>query len=167
MNRFFGCQRVTKPRLYPFFHMPQTYIIAQSAISYRRYITRSDRNGYHCKNPLLSDRQKRVFTWWSRGESNPCINEEKSLRYNGSLIGVGIFVVILEECSKLCCLILNVFFGYFGVDFAHGAEVRPASGYHRNCLRNAQVVAQGRKGTAQAVDADLWEVCFFAYAVDV
>ena len=33
------------------------------AISYRRYITRSARNGYHCKNPLLSTRQKRVFTW--------------------------------------------------------------------------------------------------------
>ena len=32
-----------------------------SAISYRRYITRSDRNGYHCKKPLLSGRQKRSF----------------------------------------------------------------------------------------------------------
>ena len=33
-----------------------------SAISYRRYITRSARNGYHCKKPLLSGRQKRFFT---------------------------------------------------------------------------------------------------------
>ena len=29
--------------------MPKAYIIAQSAISYRRYITRSAGNGYHCK----------------------------------------------------------------------------------------------------------------------
>ena len=28
-------------------HMPKAYIIARSAISYRRYITRSARNGYH------------------------------------------------------------------------------------------------------------------------
>ena len=43
--------------------MPSAYIIARRAISYRRYITRSDRNGYHCKKPLLSGRQKRFFTW--------------------------------------------------------------------------------------------------------
>ena len=46
--------------------MPKAYIIARSAISYRRYITRSVRNGYHCKKPLLSGRQKRFFTWRSR-----------------------------------------------------------------------------------------------------
>ena len=33
-------------------HTPQAYIIARSAISYRRYITRSDRNGYHCKKQI-------------------------------------------------------------------------------------------------------------------
>ena len=43
--------------------MPKAYIIARRAILYRRYITRSDRNGYHCKKPLLSGRQKRFFTW--------------------------------------------------------------------------------------------------------
>ena len=49
--------------------MPKAYIIARSAISYRRYITRDRRNGYHCKKPLLPGRQKRFFTWWRRGES--------------------------------------------------------------------------------------------------
>ena len=52
--------------------MPKAYIIARSAISYRRYITRSARNGYHCKKPLLSGRQKRFFTW-SRGRESICI----------------------------------------------------------------------------------------------
>ena len=43
--------------------MPQAYIIAQRAISYRRTITRSVRNGYHCKKPELSTGQFRLFTW--------------------------------------------------------------------------------------------------------
>ena len=30
--------------------MPKAYIISRRAISYRRYIIRSDRNGYHYKN---------------------------------------------------------------------------------------------------------------------
>ena len=34
--------------------MPQAYIIARRAIWYRRYITRSDRNGYHWKKSPLS-----------------------------------------------------------------------------------------------------------------
>ena len=41
--------------------MPKAYIIARRAISYRRYITRPGRNGYHCKKPLLSGRQKRFL----------------------------------------------------------------------------------------------------------
>ena len=32
----------------------EAYIIARSAISYRRYITRSDRNGYNCKKHCVS-----------------------------------------------------------------------------------------------------------------
>ena len=50
--------------------MPKAYIIARRAISYRRYITRSKRNGYHCKKPLLSGRQKRFFTWCRWPDSN-------------------------------------------------------------------------------------------------
>ena len=38
----------------PFLHMPKAYIIARRATSYRRYITRSERNGYHSKRPHLS-----------------------------------------------------------------------------------------------------------------
>ena len=34
--------------------MPKAYIIARRAISYRRYITRSARNGYHWKKSPLS-----------------------------------------------------------------------------------------------------------------
>ena len=34
--------------------MPKAYIIARRAISYRRYITRSERNGYHWKKSPLS-----------------------------------------------------------------------------------------------------------------
>ena len=48
----------------------EAYIIHRRWISYRRYITRSVRNGYHCKNPLCLGRQKRVFTWWPIGDSN-------------------------------------------------------------------------------------------------
>ena len=42
--------------------MPKAYITHRRWISYRRYITRSDRNGYHRKKSLLSTRQKRFFT---------------------------------------------------------------------------------------------------------
>ena len=52
--------------------MSKAYIIARRAISYRRYITRSARNGYHCKKPLLSGRQKRFLRWRRRRDSNPC-----------------------------------------------------------------------------------------------
>ena len=41
-------------------NMPQAYIIAGRAISYRRYITCSSRNGYHCKN-LFCPADKRGF----------------------------------------------------------------------------------------------------------
>ena len=51
--------------------MPKAYIIHRRWVSYRRYITRSAGNGYHCKKPLLSGRQKRFFTWWRRRGSNP------------------------------------------------------------------------------------------------
>ena len=61
--------------------MPKAYIIARSAISYRRYITRSGRNGYNCKKPLLSGRQKRFFTWSRIRESNPPSRLGKPLYY--------------------------------------------------------------------------------------
>ena len=68
------CRMIYLLRKYDIISVPiirEAYIIARRAISYRRYITRSERNGYHCKKPLLSGRQKRFFTWSRVRESNP------------------------------------------------------------------------------------------------
>ena len=49
--------------------MPQAYIIHRRWISYRRYIFRFARNGYHWKHPHCIT--MRVFSWWRLRESNP------------------------------------------------------------------------------------------------
>ena len=48
--------------------MPQAYIIHRRWISYRRYIFRFARNGYHWKHPHCIT--MRVFSWRSRRDSN-------------------------------------------------------------------------------------------------
>ena len=51
--------------------MPKAYIIHRRWISYQRYITRSARNGYHCKKTLLSGRQKSFLHGGAGGIQNP------------------------------------------------------------------------------------------------
>ena len=53
--------------------MPKAYIIARSAISYRRYITRSARNGYHWKkSPLSVDKSDFFLGTPSRNRTCNC-----------------------------------------------------------------------------------------------
>ena len=59
--------------------MPKAYIIArQCDIISKIYHPFVPKNGYHCKNPLLSGRQKRVFTWYTGRDSNPQPSEPES-----------------------------------------------------------------------------------------
>ena len=60
--------------------MPQAYIIYRRWISYRRYITRSERNGYHWKkSPLSVDKSdffrgyKRIFWYGLHWVAKSCI----------------------------------------------------------------------------------------------
>ena len=49
----------------------EAYIICEADIIALAISSVTARNGYHCKNPLLSSRQKRVFTWLGWRDSNP------------------------------------------------------------------------------------------------
>ena len=78
--------------------MPKAYIIARRAISYRRYITRSARNGYHCKKPLLSGRQKRFFTWRRRRDLKLLRNPSCGARKNPSGASA-LFLGFFDRCA--------------------------------------------------------------------
>ena len=65
--------------------MPKAYIIARRAISYRRYITRSARNGYHCKKPKAAALLDDCFLSWRRRRDlkllcNPSCGARKNSR---------------------------------------------------------------------------------------
>ena len=47
---------------YPFLHAPKAYIMPEGHIILEEYITRSVRNGYHCKRRTLS---RASFAWWT------------------------------------------------------------------------------------------------------
>ena len=78
--------------------MPKAYIIARRAISYRRYITRSARNGYHCKKPLLSTRQKRFFTWRRRRDLKLLCNPSCGARKNPRAL-LALFLDFFDRCA--------------------------------------------------------------------
>ena len=50
----------------------------RSGISYRRYITRSERNGYHCKKSICQ-KTNALFAWRTGQDSNPRPTESESV----------------------------------------------------------------------------------------
>lgn len=89
----------------------------------------------------------------------------KDKGYQGFLFFCYSFITVYEKVCKDAALGFDVFLGYFGIDFPHGVDVRPASGEHGYLFGDLEVIAEGGEGAAEAVGADGGEAGFFAEAV--
>lgn len=61
---------------------------------------------------------------------------------------------------------MEVFLGDLRIDLPHGGNIGPAAGAHGDFFRDAQVVGQGGKRSAEAVDTDLWQIVLLAEPVN-